>query len=176
MISVVVAPSGPLAGILYHVLSRCNEVLWVNEKEICLPDIAPDVLLVSSPVPLECDGDVIYVLGALKEVPDENFAVGQRAVAVVNSQNAQGLSFAAQHHLKTLTCGLSNKDTLTLSSLREDSAVICLQREIKTLGGGHMEPAEIPVRLRSPIERGDLLSLAAVLLLCGDSDFLNEPL
>ena len=41
--------------------------------EICLPDIAPDVLLVSSPVPLECDGDVIYVLGALKEVPDENF-------------------------------------------------------------------------------------------------------
>ena len=64
-----------------------------------------------------------------------------------------------KHHLRTLTCGLSSKDTLTLSSVTAESAVICLQREIGTLGGEVLEPYEIPVKLRRAVDRMELLSL-----------------
>lgn len=176
MITIVVTPARPLIHLLYRVLSRAFEVLCVKSGEILLPDMAPEILLVEANHPPECDGDVIYLLGGKREgYACETFSGNPRAVAITDSQNAQTLRFAADHHLKTLTCGLSGKDTLTLSSIGENDAVVCLQREIATIGGGMMDPAEIPVRLREPLERIELLELAAALLLCGAGELLSEP-
>lgn len=176
MISIVVTPRcGGLTRLLYRILSRCREVVCVTDKEILAPCAQPDILLAESDVPLECGGETLYVLGtALKT--DPGFIPGPRAVAVIHSQNAQALAFAAEHHLKTLTCGLSSRDTLTLSSLTEESAVVCLQRTITIIGGGVIEPSEFPMKLQGPVERRDLLTLAAVMMLCGDMERLSGPL
>ena len=175
MITIIVSPASKITMLLYRTLSRCCEVLCITQKEILLPDIAPDILLISSDMPLECEGDVIYVLGGMKNIPS-NCTFSSRAVAVVQSHHIAALDFAAQNHLKTLTCGLLHTDTLTLSSLQEESAVLCLQRAVSTFGGGITEPAEIPVTLQSALSRGELLVLASVLLLCGDLDYLSKPL
>lgn len=172
--TVVVQAGDELLCSLYRALSRSYEVLCVGQREVLLPDISPEVLLLGAKRAPECDGDVIYVLKDAQE--DEDFTPSPHAVAVVHSQDESSLRFCAQHHLRTLTCGLSSKDTLTLSSVTAESAVICLQREIGTLHGEVLEPYEIPVKLRRRIDRMELLSLAAVLLLCGEGGLMNEPL
>lgn len=171
MISIVVTPPSPITNVLYRTLSRCCEVMCVTREKILLPDPvdhAPDILLIDSPTPPECGGKVIYVLEGAP--PECEFTPGTHAAAVIHSENMRALSFAAKHHLKTLTCGLSVHDTLTLSSLTEESAMVCLQREIVTVNGGMLEPGEFPIRIRASVGRGELLIVAGVLLLCGDGD------
>ena len=174
MLTIVVQAGEELLYSLYRALSRSYEVLCVGQREILLPDISPDILLLGAKRVPECDGDVVYVLKDAQE--EEGFLPSPHAVAVVHSQDESSLRFCAKHHLRTLTCGLSSKDTLTLSSVTAESAVICLQREIGTLGGEVLEPYEIPVKLRRAVDRMELLSLAAVLLLCGEGGMLSEPL
>ena len=66
-----------------------------------------------------------------------------------------------------LCCGMSLADSLTLSSLREDSAVISLQRELEDIGGNILEPCDLPVTLSSQYNTGDILLASACALLCG---------
>ena len=53
-----------------------------------------------------------------------------------------------------ISCGMSWKNTVTFSSLRQDGGMICLQRRLCTLGGKIIEPQEFPV------ERGGFSTLA----------------
>lgn len=165
MVTIIVTPPGPMTGVLFRTLSDCCRVLSVTLERVS-PVHAPDVLLLEADVPPSCTGDTVYVLGAAPP-PDYPFTPDEHALAVVHSENREALAFAAAHHLKTLTCGLSVRDTLTLSSLTDECAMVCLQREIRPFGGGIIEPGEIPVRLYAPVGRGELLLVAAVLLLCG---------
>lgn len=165
MLRIVLSNADAVVKPLYRLLSREREVLLVSESEILLPDMPPDLLLYSAATLPECDGEVIYLLGHGRPPVAGGRLQNPRAVAVVNSQDEAGLTFAARHCLHTLTCGLSEKDTLTLSSMKEGSAVIALQRELRTIGQGLIEPVEIPVKYTTPMDRFSLLSLAAVVLL-----------
>lgn len=88
-------------------------------------------------------------------------------VAVADPLNEQAVSILKNRDIRTVTCGLSQKDTVTFSSLDADRAVISLQREILSLTGENAVPREIPVMLTSPQEEYPLLASMAVLLLSG---------
>lgn len=66
-----------------------------------------------------------------------------------------------------LCCGMSGRDTLTLSSIGDMGAVATVQRSITSLSGDIIEPCDIPVTLTKPCDKQDLLFTVAVLLLCG---------
>lgn len=66
-------------------------------------------------------------------------------------------------------CGLGPGNTLTLSSIREDGAMLSLERELRTLGGRLLEMQEIPVTLERAAEPEPeaLLAAAGAMLLLG---------
>ena len=88
-------------------------------------------------------------------------------IAVTESDNDTAIKILQKNALQTVTCGLSQRDTLTYSSLDSEKAVISLQREIKSLHGESMLPHEIPVALQSTRSDYPLLAAVAVLLLSG---------
>ncbi len=57
-----------------------------------------------------------------------------------------------------MSYGLTRRDTLTFSSLAQDTLCLALQRELVTLGGVCREPQEIPL---APQGRADPLALLA---------------
>ena len=70
---------------------------------------------------------------------------------------------ASVRSVSAITYGLSLRDSVTLSSLREP--VLCVQRELPRPDGGAVEPQEIPLRfLPGPPER--ILPLLGLRLLC----------
>lgn len=85
--------------------------------------------------------------------------------AVLDSGAAGVLDTVRGNCRQTVLCGLSEKDTITFSSLGADSAVISLQQTVVTLRGNVIEPREIPVRFGIPRGKYPLLAAAAVLLL-----------
>lgn len=63
---------------------------------------------------------------------------------------------------QVVTCGLSHRDTLTLSSLAEP--VLCVQRALTRPGGGIIEPQEFPLP-GLPLPAAEILPLLGLRLL-----------
>jgi hypothetical protein len=68
---------------------------------------------------------------------------------------------------REISCGLSNRDALTLSSIGDNNAMLALQADIFTLGGELLERQEIPVSMEKPAEPEAVLAAAGALLLLG---------
>ena len=70
----------------------------------------------------------------------------------------------------TITYGLSNRSTVTASSIDKNSFTYCLQRNIITIDGKEIIPQEFNVYFRNePIEIHPYLELVTLLLVCGIS-------
>lgn len=75
---------------------------------------------------------------------------------------------------RELSCGLSLKDAMTLSSIGDNSVMLALQKDIYTLDGALLERQEIPVAVSEHAEPEAVLAAAGALLLLGaDSDNLK---
>lgn len=88
---------------------------------------------------------------------------------IFDVQNTEAYKVLARTNKIVITCGTSAKDTLSLASLKEDSAVISLQRYIKTFNSDVIEPRDFTVKFSDKIDVYPLLSTCAVLLLSGVS-------
>jgi hypothetical protein len=86
--------------------------------------------------------------------------------AVVEPDNVGAVGIIKALRLRTITCGLSQADTLTFSSIDTASAVISLQRAVRSLYGGTILPRDIPVSFVKEFGCYPLLAAAAVMLLC----------
>lgn len=95
------------------------------------------------------------------------------SVAVVDSSNKELVELVSLTKLPAITCGLSSRDTLTLTSIKEDSAVLGLQRSLTCFDGMVEDPQEIPLRLDGPMDSFTLMAAASVYLLTGRADLLR---
>lgn len=97
----------------------------------------------------------------------------KQTVVIVDSCASAQLGYVSSTKLPAITCGLFAKDTITLSSMTADSAVINLQRSIRCFSGEIAEPQEIPVRFMSAPDSYLLMAVAAIFILTGNSDRLT---
>lgn len=111
---------------------------------------------------VELPGNAIAIYTGSMDRPP---AIPKHGIAVVATASPQVRKAVAQSGLPAITCGLSAKDTITLSSSTADSLLISLQRGITSFSGAPVEPVEIPLTLSCPRNPLLVLPVAAVLLL-----------
>jgi len=85
--------------------------------------------------------------------------------AIVSSENEYGVKFLAEQGIQTVTCGLSGKDTVTISSFTGERVMVSLQRELRSCSGKMLQPVEISVELGSIRDRYTIMSGIAAKLL-----------
>ncbi len=112
-------------------------------------------------LPPEIPADVIVI----DRAPPLGATVPVGCIGVVCSDNRVGLQTLMKSGVRTVTCGMSYRDTVTLSGALTHPTV-CLQRRLPTVDGKIFEPEEFPVRLEGE-DTDCLLLAAAVKLLCG---------
>lgn len=110
--------------------------------------------------------------GAVVFMPDipvfkNNFHAPEHFYAIVDPSNEEAIEIIRKNNMQAITCGLSQKDTFTFSSIDQDKAVVSLQRELFSLDGGYVEPSEIPVCFHKMDSDYGVLSSIAVLMLSG---------
>ncbi len=86
-------------------------------------------------------------------------------VPVLGEENAGAVPMLTHTGCPVVTCGMSPRDTLSLSSSDFPSALVSIQRDIRTLSGNVMEPADFRVHLSAPSDEYPLLAACAALLL-----------
>ncbi len=89
------------------------------------------------------------------------------AAGVLDPENERAAALLRAAHIPAVTCGLSQKNTVTFSSRTPDSTVVSLQKEIRTAAGRPVEPRELPLSLSAPRRDYPLLAAMAVLWLSG---------
>lgn len=120
-------------------------------------------------------GKTIVVLSDLLEQPPPAVpGLPPGCPAIFSGQNQAAAQFASREGLAPLDCGLSLRDTLTLSSVTETSAMVSLQRPVIRLDGLTSEPGDLPLTLTRPWEPFPLLCCAGALLLAGGAAALGE--
>lgn len=85
--------------------------------------------------------------------------------ATVLSFAETGIGMALDGSQQLISCGLRQRDTLTLSSLDSQKPVFSVQRTINTLRGEPLEIGEYPLVITEEHNHRDIIAAAAVLLL-----------
>jgi hypothetical protein len=111
---------------------------------------------------------VVFVYRDYESVNPE-LPIDANAIAIVDSSKEDLLAYVATTGLPAITCGLSAKDTVTLSSMRTDSAVINLQRGVTCFDGSLAEPQEIPIKRPEDADSFAVMAASAICLLAGKS-------
>ena len=121
---------------------------------------------------INCD-KTLLILDHLKNC-EIRCASSCRVIAVVNSNNTEALQTASALKIPAVTCGMQSKDTITLSSITQESAVLSIQRSIVTFDNTVIEPSEIPLTLHSSLDNFTILAVCAILILSGNFSLLQN--
>lgn len=109
------------------------------------------------------------------DIDCENAAVIVGRNASLNVKKALGVivdgdSFNGQipHGIQLITCGISPKNTVSITSRTDDKITLSLNRAIRT-AAGICEPLEQPVPLDKPLDEYDIMAAFAAKLLLSNN-------
>lgn len=90
----------------------------------------------------------------------------ENSINIIDSQNEHAISYLNNRNETTVTCGVSNKNSLMMESLTQYKAIISLQRNIKT-SNELICPQGFKIELFNEIGIYPLLVTSAILLIAG---------
>lgn len=132
-----------------------NEMQLIIFQTSRLADIfamRPDIILFEHTQSRHCDTDLS----------------GLDAIAVLETDDTDAANIIADTGISAVTCGLSQKSSVTVSSITDTETVISVQRSIIDLFGNVIEPQEIKVAIGPECgHEYEAVSAATALLLSG---------
>ena len=115
-------------------------ILYFGDRKEEFEAVSGLLTVKAEALPFDKPFDIIVIDGE----PNSTACVPLGVVGVVGSHNKKGLECLMRSGVRTVTCGMSRRDTVTLSSSVSDITV-CLQRRLPSLAGGILEPGEFLV-------------------------------
>ena len=117
----------------------------------------------------------ILIFKSRQAVQNSTLSLSDGVISILETENEAAARMLLHTGTTALTCGLTARDTLTLSSISDTTPVVTIQRAITAFDGRTLEPCEKRIALHAPLSGYELLSVCAVLLLTGqDSENVLE--
>lgn len=167
MVTILLAPgedSEKAALALFELLRRCRRTLLLCDTLCRFASESPDFCVVAGKaerqISLEAAARCIVLVPEGCQIP---FAPPPGATVLSFLESGPGIALDGSQQL--ISCGLRQRDTLTLSSLDSRRPVFSVQRTITALGGEAIEIGEYPLNLPDAPKHAHLIAAAAVLLL-----------
>lgn len=91
----------------------------------------------------------------------------ENTTVIFNATNFIHLEMIRGISVRTISCGTSERDTITFSSTVSEQPVLSLQRTIQTTENEEIEPFELPIQTDSTWARYPLQCVFALLVLLG---------
>ena len=160
---------GGLSGDLISALAKNGGVQYHTWERVgcCPSEHTPQFVLSQSGHPLRLELlEGIVVFGS-KAPSTANFCIPDSVPCLVESTNTAALCTLMSSSHTAICCGLSSKDTFSVSSLRDHEAVVSVQRHLTALDGRPIEPGDIPIRLSQAQSAYSIMASCAVLLFSG---------
>lgn len=99
-----------------------------------------------------------------------NIQLSNSLTCITSEDDIKSLEFLRYNKNPALTCGMSLKSTITLSSFTDETAVVSLQREILNLNGFKVVPRDLTISLSKKTDSNIVMMIAAIFFLTCDSE------
>ena len=114
------------------------EIININSKSIeNIKNIKFDVLVINEPIE-----------NMLKSSKYLEYIIDRTCYIMVNTDIENNLAFLKNIKVNIITYGLNAKATITVSSIKEENTMLCIQRSIKAVDGKQIEEQEINIKIR----------------------------
>ena len=177
MVPVVLLSQNPdrLAKRFYETLSRYEKTTVFSPGYVALPDDSAKFAIIGTGQ-LESYNAPFGVLVIHDPPPTaKRLKLSSGIVPLIVSDSRRSRRLLRDCENPTVCCGMSQRDTLTLSSITGDRALVCVRRSIE-LPGTELDEGEIGVDIGQPCDADTVMLLTAALLIGGveppDSGFL----
>ena len=88
-------------------------------------------------------------------------------IGICENSNKCALSIFEKNKIPTISCGSNSKNTITFSSLTDESILISLQRTIVNLKKEEILPCELKIKLNRKYQPFSIMASVAILILNG---------
>lgn len=86
---------------------------------------------------------------------------------IINADEEIDLKLLENININVITYGFNSKSTITTSSVKEDTILLCVQRNIQDINGKEIEPQEIIVEKEEKTATSVIIGIGTILLLYG---------
>lgn len=88
-------------------------------------------------------------------------------IGICEDNNYSALDILKRNKVEVISCGMGNKNSITLSSIGSDNLFACLQRGFRNSSGEIIEQGEFKIKLSKSYHPFSVMASAAILLLEG---------
>ena len=88
-------------------------------------------------------------------------------VGICEDSNKKALQIFRNGNISVISCGMNLKNTVTLSSLNDNSVLLSLQRTITDMNGTDIEPSEFKIKLTKSYSSFAIMASAIILIIMG---------
>lgn len=149
---------------LFELLGRCRRTMLLCDTLCCFANGSPDFCIaacgVKQQISLQASARCIVLVPEGCQSP---FAAPPGVTVLSFSESGPGIALDGSQQL--ISCGLRQRDTLTLSSLSNQKPVFSVQRTVAALNGELLEIGEYPLNIPDEQKHAHIIAAAAVLLL-----------
>lgn len=121
--------------------------------------------------------ETIIIMDTIEKLYDEieniRKVIRKSEYLIINSDLEIKSEILENIETKTITYGLKQKSTITASSIKEDSIIICIQREIKNIQNKIIEPKEIKIKVKNSKNINEILAIYSIMALYNDKISVN---
>ncbi len=151
--------SGDISKAVFSRLKEYFEVLYLRKHTLKKAGSGEEILLISTGYIINTDIPAINIFS-----PDFNICPSDEVsgVSIVWSQCKNQLKALAKSNTEVITCGMSQKDTFTCTSIDDLRVLIAMQRTICDIYGAKHLPFETPVEINNTNEIYIEMAIAAV--------------
>ncbi|MFU0833826.1 MAG: PNP-UDP-1 domain-containing protein [Oscillospiraceae bacterium] len=153
---------------LISALSTYGGVIYSGPERIFQCGTTPQYLLYEYQTLPQIGLEKGVVLFKNSMLPQKPVSFPSNFLYVLETKNVRAAALLKDSGVTVVTCGTSSKETLSIAGLEEDTAVLSLQRTLKTLEGKMVEPHDFTVKFSGSRSPHQLLSVCAVLLIAGE--------
>ncbi len=152
-----------LTNALLYGTTRCDETINISPTpSMCKSHPPISVLHLQEPPAETINSRLLLALDA--PISSRPLLLADGVLPIVDSSSDTALRLLCDSGNPTVTCGFSSSDSVTVSSISPDRAMLTVQRELPTIPGGVIEPCELAMRF-SGCDIGLALPVACIYIL-----------
>lgn len=114
---------------------------------------------------LKISGGIVVIAGNCKRFAKQLLPAG--VIGICEDTNRDALMLFKKNRTPVISCGMDARNTVTVSSLSENTLIAALRRTVTDVKGRELEPAEFKIKLSSDVTPFSAMACVTALLLLG---------
>jgi len=138
---------------------------YISDKFIY--DGSENITLISvyKSIELNMSKGIVVILDDTERFSKQTFPKG--IIGICEDCNKKALSLFSKENIQVISCGINAKNTVTFSSINENSLVVAIQRTITDYNYKEIEPTEYTIKLKRKYNELSIMVSVTILLLSG---------